>query len=160
MLESMGIVDRDRRTEGEIEYLRGQHIFVPNVAEVENLLMLEPVIKTVAKRLMKDEENVFEQVKEKLSTCSRRIWIHRLSFTPNILSARNWKPRWTGKSTPRRNWPIMWRASETISMSTPSTRPSKRNSRNTSLPRIIKVSYGYTTRKACYPKAASAPSVG
>lgn len=37
---------------------------VPNVAEVENLLMLEPVIKTVAKRLMKDEENVFEQVKE------------------------------------------------------------------------------------------------
>ena len=64
MLESMGIVDRDRRTEGEIEYLRGQHIFVPNVAEVENLLMLEPVIKTIAKRLMKDEENVFEQVKE------------------------------------------------------------------------------------------------
>lgn len=64
MLESIGIVDRDRRTEGEIEYLRGQHIFVPNVAEVENLLMLEPVIKTVAKRLMKDEENVFEQVKE------------------------------------------------------------------------------------------------
>ena len=63
-LESMGIVDRDRRTQGEIDYLRDQHIFVPDVAEVENLLMLEPVIKTVARRLMKDPEQVFGQVKE------------------------------------------------------------------------------------------------
>ena len=63
-LESMGIVDRDRRTQGEIEYLRERHIFVPDVAEVENLLMLEPVIKTVARRLMKDPEWVFSQVKD------------------------------------------------------------------------------------------------
>lgn len=63
-LDSKGIVDRDRRTEGEIEYLREQHIYVPEVAEVENLLMLEPVIKTVARRLMKDPESVFSQVKE------------------------------------------------------------------------------------------------
>ena len=63
-LESMGIVDRDRRTQGEIDYLRDQHIFVPDVAEVENLLMLEPVIKTVARRLMRDPEQVFEQVKD------------------------------------------------------------------------------------------------
>ena len=63
-LESIGIVDRDRRTRKEIDYLREQHIFVPDVAEVENLLMLEPVIKTVAKRLMKDPEQVFDQVKE------------------------------------------------------------------------------------------------
>lgn len=64
MLESKGIVDRDRRTEGEIEYLRQQNILVPNVAEVENLLMLEDVIKTVARRLMHDSEAVFRQVKE------------------------------------------------------------------------------------------------
>ena len=63
MLDSMGIVDRDRRTKGEIDYLRKQHIFVPNVAEVENLLMLEHVIKTVAKRLMKNADEVFDQVK-------------------------------------------------------------------------------------------------
>ncbi|MDO4756323.1 MAG: DUF4435 domain-containing protein, partial [Parabacteroides sp.] len=63
-LESKGIVDRDRRTEGEIAYLREQHIYVPDVAEVENLLMLEPVIKTVARRLMKDPEQVFKQIKE------------------------------------------------------------------------------------------------
>lgn len=64
MLQSMGIVDRDRRTEGEIRYLREQHIFVPCVAEVENLLMLEDVVRTVARRLLKDPELVFSQVKE------------------------------------------------------------------------------------------------
>ena len=63
-LESKGIVDRDRRTEGEIAYLREQQIYVPYVAEVENLLMLEPVIKTVASRLMKDPEEIFNQIKE------------------------------------------------------------------------------------------------
>lgn len=63
-LDSMGIVDRDRRTQGEIDYLREQHILVPEVAEVENLLMIEEVIKTVARRLMKDPESVFRQVKE------------------------------------------------------------------------------------------------
>lgn len=63
MLESMGIVDRDRRTEGEIRYLNEQHIFVPNVAEVENLLMLENVIKSVARRLMKNPDEIFAAVK-------------------------------------------------------------------------------------------------
>ena len=67
-LDSKGIVDRDRRTQGEINYLREQHIYVPDVAEVENLLMIEDVIKTVAKRLMKDPDDVFKQVKEKIST--------------------------------------------------------------------------------------------
>lgn len=64
MLESKGIVDRDRRTQGEIEYLRQQNILVPDVAEVENLLMLEDVIKTVARRLMRNSDVVFRQVKE------------------------------------------------------------------------------------------------
>lgn len=63
-LDSKGIVDRDRRTQGEIDYLREQHIYVPDVAEVENLLLLEPVIKTVARRLMREPEAVFSQVKE------------------------------------------------------------------------------------------------
>lgn len=64
MLDSKGIVDRDRRTQGEIDYLREQHIYVPDVAEVENLLMIETVIKTVAHRLMKNPDDVFNQVKE------------------------------------------------------------------------------------------------
>lgn len=63
-LDSKGIVDRDRRTQGEITYLREQNILVPYVAEVENLLMIESVIKTVALRLIKNPEEVFAQVKE------------------------------------------------------------------------------------------------
>lgn len=63
-LDSKGIVDRDRRTQREIDYLRARNVFVPDVAEVENLLMLEDVIKTVARRLLLDESSVFESVKK------------------------------------------------------------------------------------------------
>lgn len=65
-LESMGIVDRDRRTKGEVEYLNEQGILVPDVAEVENLLLLEPVIKVVAAKLMVDPDGVFNQVKRNI----------------------------------------------------------------------------------------------
>ncbi len=63
-LESKGIVDRDRRTRNEIAYLRERNVFVPEVAEVENLLMLEAVIRTVARRMMQNPENVFRQVRD------------------------------------------------------------------------------------------------
>jgi ABC-type lipoprotein export system ATPase subunit len=65
-LESMGIVDRDRRTNGEVEYLREQHVLVPDVAEVENLLLLEPVIKVIAQRRKKNPDVVFDEVKESI----------------------------------------------------------------------------------------------
>ncbi len=65
-LESMGIVDRDRRTKGEVEYLNDQHIMVPDVAEVENLLLLEEVIKVVAGKLMFDPDKIFNEVKENI----------------------------------------------------------------------------------------------
>lgn len=63
-IESKGIVDRDRRTCGEVEYLRDRNIYVPDVAEVENLLMLEEVVRTVARRMMQSEDRVFETVRE------------------------------------------------------------------------------------------------
>lgn len=71
-LDSKGIVDRDRRTEGEINYLREQNIFVPDVAEVENLLMLEPVIKTVARRLIKNPNVLFKEVKQSVVELFRK----------------------------------------------------------------------------------------
>ncbi len=63
-LDSMGIIDRDRRTQKESDYLRDQRVYVPDVAEVENLLLLEAVVKTIARRMMKDPEKVFSQAKE------------------------------------------------------------------------------------------------
>lgn len=65
-LESKGIVDRDRRTEGEIKYLNEKNIYVPKVAEVENLLLLEDVIRTIARRLLKDEDKVFIQTRDNI----------------------------------------------------------------------------------------------
>lgn len=62
-LDSYGIVDRDRRDEKEVEYLRGKKVMVPEVAEVENILMLEQVIRAVAAYCGKDETRVFLHVK-------------------------------------------------------------------------------------------------
>ena len=63
-LESKGIVDRDRRTPHEIKYLRERNIYVPDVAEVENLLMLEPIIRVIARRMLQNEDEVFHAVKQ------------------------------------------------------------------------------------------------
>ncbi len=62
-LESCGIVDRDRRDEKEVGYLRGKNIFVPDVAEIENILMLEDVVKAVARFKGHDADKVFNSVK-------------------------------------------------------------------------------------------------
>lgn len=62
-LDSHGIVDRDRRSDKEVEYLRDKKILVPNVAEIENILMLEGVIKAVARYRKKDEAYVFLKVR-------------------------------------------------------------------------------------------------
>lgn len=63
-LESRGIVDRDRRDEKEVAYLRGKNIYVPEVAEIENILMLEEVVKATARFHGKDPEKVFASVRK------------------------------------------------------------------------------------------------
>lgn len=63
-LDSHGIVDRDRRTDVEVEYLRRKAILVPNVAEVENIFLLEEVIRVMARRRGKDPDKVFRHVKQ------------------------------------------------------------------------------------------------
>lgn len=65
-LDSYGIVDRDRRDENEVEYLRRKRVMVPEVAEVENILMLEDVIRAVAHYCGKNEDRVFNHVKKGL----------------------------------------------------------------------------------------------
>ncbi|MDE7146029.1 MAG: DUF4435 domain-containing protein [Duncaniella sp.] len=62
-LDSFGIVDRDRRDAGEVDYLRRRKVFVPEVAEIENIFMLEEVVRAVASHFRKDENAVFAQVK-------------------------------------------------------------------------------------------------
>lgn len=73
-LESQGIVDRDRRTEREVEYLRKKNIMVPEVAEVENLFLMEEVIKNMATVRGKKPEAIFQKIKKRaLSEFNRRL---------------------------------------------------------------------------------------
>ncbi len=65
-MDSFGIVDRDRRDAKEVAYLRGKRILVPEVAEVENILMLEGVVRAVAHHCGKDEDRVFAKVKRSI----------------------------------------------------------------------------------------------
>ncbi len=63
-LDSHGIVDRDRREDKEVEYLRFKNILVPNVAEIENIFMLEGIIRTVAVRMKRNPDRVFFAVRD------------------------------------------------------------------------------------------------
>ena len=63
-LDSIGIVDRDRRSPQEVGYLRRKKIMVPEVAEIENMLMVEEVIRTVASVHGRDENKAFAKVKD------------------------------------------------------------------------------------------------
>lgn len=65
-LDACGIVDRDRRDEGEVGYLRNKRIFVPDVAEIENIFMIEAVIRAVARHYHRNEDEVFAKVKKSI----------------------------------------------------------------------------------------------
>lgn len=65
-INSMGIIDRDRRVEEDIVRLVKKNIWVLDVAEAENLLLLEVVVKTIASHMHKDPVAVFNEVKSNL----------------------------------------------------------------------------------------------
>lgn len=65
-LDAFGIVDRDRRDTAEVNYLRCRKVLVPEVAEIENLFLLEDVIKTVAARHNRRPEQTFAKVRRNL----------------------------------------------------------------------------------------------
>lgn len=70
-LSAMGIVDRDRRDDGEVAYLRSKNIMVPEVAEIENMLLLEDVVRAVARAGGRDPDRVFASVKKSVLTMFR-----------------------------------------------------------------------------------------
>jgi len=65
-IESFGIIDRDRRQNAEISKLNSKGIWVLDVAEAENLLLIEDIIKSIAGHMGGDADLVFNQVKENL----------------------------------------------------------------------------------------------
>ncbi|QUS62497.1 DUF4435 domain-containing protein [Synechocystis sp. PCC 7338] len=65
-IESFGIIDRDRRQEGDLVNLNSRGIWVLDVAEAENLLLIEPIVKSIANHMGKDADDVFNQVKQNI----------------------------------------------------------------------------------------------
>ena len=63
-LRAAGIVDRDRREDGEVEYLRQKNIMVPEVAEIENMLLLPEVVDAVATSRGRDGARVVASVRK------------------------------------------------------------------------------------------------
>ena len=61
--EVYGIIDRDYRSDYEIERLTEDHVYTINVAEVENLFIIEELIRLMARHMGKDEDAVFADVK-------------------------------------------------------------------------------------------------
>lgn len=70
-LNSFGLVDRDRRSYSQIEHLQNANIWVTQVAEIENFLLIENIVKTVAKVQNKNSDAVFSQVKNNVITFFR-----------------------------------------------------------------------------------------
>lgn len=62
--ECYGIIDRDYRNDNEIEKNKQNNIYTCEVAEVENLLITEEMIRAVAKTMALDEDKIFDKVKK------------------------------------------------------------------------------------------------
>lgn len=60
--KAYGLIDRDYRSDYEIETYKRDNIFTIEVAEVENLFITEELIKTIARLHGKDENEAFKQV--------------------------------------------------------------------------------------------------
>lgn len=65
-IDSYGLIDRDRRTDEEIAHITNPIIWVAKVAEIENFLLLEEVVKTVARLMMKEPTDVLNEVKSNI----------------------------------------------------------------------------------------------
>lgn len=62
-MDSCGIVDRDRRDDAEVAYLRRKRIMVPDVAEIENLLLLDDIVVAMAQSRGCDARRALQKVK-------------------------------------------------------------------------------------------------
>lgn len=65
-IDSYGLVDRDRRSEEEVGYLRAKHILVPEVAEVENIFLSPGVVETMADIRGKNSKKVLKAVRQEV----------------------------------------------------------------------------------------------
>lgn len=65
-IDSYGLVDRDRRSDQEVGYLRAKHILVPEVAEVENIFLSPGVVTTMARINGRNEKKILKATRQEV----------------------------------------------------------------------------------------------
>lgn len=65
-IESLGIIDRDRRPHSDLVKLNSKGIWVLDVAEAENLLLIENIVISIATHMGREPQELFNQVKQNL----------------------------------------------------------------------------------------------
>lgn len=71
-----GLIDRDYMTEAEISCYKESNIYTLDVAEVENLYLIEDIIKLVAENQALEPNETFNQVKQFYSTSLKENMIY------------------------------------------------------------------------------------
>ena len=61
-----GIIDRDYRTEEELQKYEENNIYSLRVAEIENLFLTEEIIQFMADYLGLDSKNIFKQIQDEI----------------------------------------------------------------------------------------------
>jgi hypothetical protein len=95
-LRVAGIIDRDFRSDDEIAALTSQGLRLLGVAEVENLLCLEGVVRIVAARLELDVEEkvaemtafVTDRLREELEVQASALTAEEVAFRMNLLDMK------------------------------------------------------------------------
>lgn len=88
-IEAFGIIDRDRREPTDINHLVSKNIWVLDVAEVENLLLIEEIVKAIAEHMGKNPDEVFNAVsKNMLDFFNKEMQSQILLFFKSILSRK------------------------------------------------------------------------
>lgn len=81
-LESRGIVDRDRRSGSEVDYLRRKGIMVPEVAEIENIFLSPGVVREMAVIRKRNPDKVLDKLgREIIREFDRRLEEQALQHT-------------------------------------------------------------------------------
>jgi Protein of unknown function (DUF4435)/AAA domain, putative AbiEii toxin, Type IV TA system len=81
-IKSFGIVDRDYLEQGQIDAYERAGIFVPLVAEVENLFLIPELIEAVAVQLLIDPTTALNEVKQYVLDDFRRgVTTHAMEIT-------------------------------------------------------------------------------
>lgn len=68
-ISAKGIIDKDRKNDLQINNYREKNIYIPKVAEIENIFLLPQIIKEVSYQLKKSEEEtekIFTNIQEKI----------------------------------------------------------------------------------------------